>query len=72
MNDYGFKPATLIGIIFETGHLPLASDVYTPTATNKGNHGTGTDGTINWNVDTNNNVDMRLFYYKKSADSWSN
>ena len=72
MNDYGFKPATLIGIIFETGHLPLASDVYTPTATNKGNHGAGTDGTINWNVDTNNNIDMRLFYYKKSADSWSN
>jgi len=73
MNDYGFKPATLIGLIYEKGKLPASGDTYSPSSTNKGNHGTATtDDTIDWNVDDHNNVDMRLFYYKKSSDSWSN
>ena len=72
MNDYGFKPATLIGLIYEKGRIPVAGNVYTPLSTNKGNTSTATDDTIDWNVDDHNNVDMRLFYYKKSSDSWSN
>ena len=72
MNDYGFKPATLIGLINETGRLPKSGDTYNATLSTKGNNGTGSDGTIDWNVDDNNNVDMRLFYYKLPSDSWSN
>lgn len=72
MNDYGFKPLTLIGLIYETGKLPVTGNTYNPLATNKGNTRSGTDETIDWNLDTHNNVDMRLFYYKKSSDSWSN
>lgn len=71
MNDYGFKPATLIGLIYEKGKLPNSSDTYTPSSTNKGNTRTGGDETIDWNVDEHNNVDMRLFYYNKPSDSWS-
>ena len=72
MNDYGFKPATLIGLIYEKGRLPKSGDTYNATLSTKGNNGTGSDETIDWNVDDNNNVDMRLFYYKLPSDSWSN
>ena len=72
MNDYGFKPATLIGLIYVKGRLPASGDTYSPLLANKGNKGTATDDTIDWNVDDHNNVDMRLFYYKNSSDSWSN
>ncbi len=30
MNDYGFKPGTLIGLATEKGYYPASGDVYNP------------------------------------------
>jgi hypothetical protein len=37
MNDYGFKPHTLIQMILEWGYYPDPSDVYNPDQPNFGN-----------------------------------
>jgi sodium/potassium-transporting ATPase subunit alpha len=37
MNDYGFKPHSLLFMILEYGYYPLASDVYNPYEPNFGN-----------------------------------
>ena len=76
MNDYGFKPLTLVGMITREGIAHASSDKYTPSLspTYKGNTnapGKAT-GTFDWNADSEYGTDLRLFYYKLSSDSWSN
>ena len=64
LNDYGFRPITLFGLIQVKGYFPHPSDVYDPTASCNGNseaflkneeEGTVCDGelkdhgiTLNW------------------------
>ena len=75
MNDYGFKPATLIGMILKEREKPNSTDVYNPMANNKGNTNVGVAGadkdTFDWLDDGENDVDVRLFYYDEDPDSWS-
>src|SRR5690606_7781962 len=70
MNDYGFKPATLFGMVTIESRYPEDSDVYNPNATNKGNTGTGDKEQFEWNTDSKNDVDARLFYHEKDVDDW--
>ena len=77
MNDYGFKPYTLIGMITAEGVKPNSTDVYSPSSNSvyKGNtkaSSGGSSGVFDWNTDSDHSTDVRLFYYKLSADSWSN
>jgi sodium/potassium-transporting ATPase subunit alpha len=37
MNDYGFKPHSLVSLILEWGYYPDGSDVYNPDEPNFGN-----------------------------------
>jgi sodium/potassium-transporting ATPase subunit alpha len=75
MNDYGYKPTTLFGMILEEERLPASTDVYTPTATNKGNtnaaSGTGSKDTFDFLTDEDNDVDIRLFFNSYSNTDWS-
>ena len=75
MNDYGFKPYVLFGLTTQEGVEPKTGDVYNPLNANgrKGNTNTsGGKDVFNWNIDTKNNIDLRLYYYTLDpADSWS-
>jgi sodium/potassium-transporting ATPase subunit alpha len=70
MNDYGFKPATLLGLVPKEGDLPNKSDRYDPALDRKGN--TKFDPyTFEWNKNDDKEVDLRLFYWDHDPDSWS-
>ena len=75
MNDYGFKPAVLFGLVTKNGQEPNSGDVYNPLHSNgrKGNTNiNGSNSEFNWNVDTKSNIDLRLYYWSlKAEDSWS-
>ena len=72
MNDYGFKPATLFGLVDEEGTYPNPGDRYDPTQPRKGNTNiSGEKTTLTWNTNEDKNVDVRLFYWEKDVDSWS-
>mmetsp|Transcript_13097 Transcript_13097/g.15135 ORF Transcript_13097/g.15135 Transcript_13097/m.15135 type:complete len:1178 (-) Transcript_13097:54-3587(-) len=73
MNDYGFKPAFLFGMVPRKGQLPNKTDVYNPNSANKGNTNTAaTKDTFDWNKDDNNGVDLRLFYWEQDvSSSWA-
>lgn len=43
MNDYGFKPTTLIGLLTEEGYFPHPDDVYNPDVEGYGNRNFGDD-----------------------------
>ena len=43
MNDYGFKPTTLIGLLTEEGYFPHPDDVYDPTVEGYGNRNYGNE-----------------------------
>jgi sodium/potassium-transporting ATPase subunit alpha len=72
MNDYGFKPATLFFLTQKQGYVPKAGDKYDPTAVNKGNSnvGVGERRILEWNITSDDDVDVRLFYNELPADSW--
>ena len=73
MNDYGYKPGTLFGLVTEKGTNPNDGDLYTPTATNRGNTRVGaeSDDEFDFNVDDDNGIDIRLYFYKLSPTKWS-
>jgi len=72
MNDYGFKPATVFGIMAIEGHHPNSGDRYDPTQPQKGNTNTsGHKEELIWNTNKDNDIDVRLFFWEKDVDSWS-
>lgn len=75
MNDYGFKPNVLFGLVTKEGQEPKSTDVYNALAADGRRGNTNTSGAkevFNWNVDTKNNIDLRLYYWSlKPVDSWS-
>jgi sodium/potassium-transporting ATPase subunit alpha len=75
MNDYGIKPATLFSLDPESGYLPKETDVYDPTKPNNGNTNVGDsdffEEKLNWLNVQWARIDIRLFYHKRPADSWS-
>lgn len=74
MNDYGFKPGTLFGLVTEKGVLPDANDVYNPSAPFSGNSGVilgRKREEFDFNADDDNNVDIRAYFYDLSPDHWS-
>lgn len=71
MNDYGFKPATLFGLVIKESRMPNDTDVYNPLMANKGNTGTGDEDVFDWLTDADAEVDLRLFYNNLDVDEWS-
>ena len=73
MNDYGFKPSTLLGLVTEKGTLPANGDIYSPTSSNSGNSKVGINDfkEFNFNINDNNDVDLRLYFHTFAPDSWS-
>jgi hypothetical protein len=70
MNDYGFKPATLFGLVTMDGDLPNETDRYDPDLPRKGNTKFDSEA-FNFSTDENRDVDLRLFFWDLDPDSWS-
>jgi hypothetical protein len=72
MNDYGIKPATLFGLSIEKGVKPNSNDVYNPLMPQKGNTNYGaSEEAFDYITDTDNDIDLRLFYFKHDVNDWS-
>ena len=74
MNDYGFKPHTLIFIITEPGYYPKETDVYDAHEPNFGNTNFGVEekrDQLYWDSPLASYMDVRLFYVFKNATMWS-
>lgn len=75
MNDYGIKPATLLGMILDKSRKPEKGDTYDPTALGKGNSNyvnpAKSKDIFNWTTDADNDIDVRLFYWEYDATDWS-
>ena len=74
MNDYGIPIKTTLYILNKEGYMPLAEDVYNPTIPSRGNSNYQNDafkGTLNWDKQYRNSVDLRLFYTHLEAKDWS-
>eukprot|EP00344_Euplotes_crassus_P005805 CAMPEP_0196998080 /NCGR_PEP_ID=MMETSP1380-20130617/3549_1 /TAXON_ID=5936 /ORGANISM="Euplotes crassus, Strain CT5" /LENGTH=1183 /DNA_ID=CAMNT_0042414523 /DNA_START=32 /DNA_END=3583 /DNA_ORIENTATION=- len=78
MHDYGFKPATLFGLVTEKGTLPNNFDVYTPsdgttTTTIRGNTAVDTNKyeEFDFNSNDDNDVDLRLYFHNIGPHHWS-
>jgi sodium/potassium-transporting ATPase subunit alpha len=75
MNDYGFKPSTLVGITQETGTRPSEDDVYNPESRYKGNSHIGIDEyedeEVNWATPSDAEYDLRIWFYHFDDDDWS-
>lgn len=74
MNDYGVRPGTLLGLDPEDGYYPAAGDVYNPNMPYNGNSHGGNDaykGRMNWLKKAYGDIDIRLFYTGRNADSWN-
>ena len=79
MNDYGFKPFTLVGMNLLNGVLPNGGDVYNPSLKYYGN--TAIDvadptasagyGPIAWGSNEGSTTDLRLVYYTLPPSAWS-
>lgn len=72
MNDYGIRPLTTLFLAGEKGYYPAASDIYDPDLPNYGNRGYGRGRSLlAWDVNTDLEVDIRLFFSFKSRSEWS-
>lgn len=75
MNDYGFKPTTLLGLAGTEGIYPNDNDVYNPAAGPcKGNTKCAAGAqhdTLEYNNASDNDVDVRLFYHELPPEAWS-
>jgi len=75
LSDYGLKPATLFFLSNEKGYLPWNNDdKYDPLAINNGNSNFGNPDAyeeLDWNGSNDAEVDVRMFYFRRNADSWS-
>jgi len=76
MYDYGFKPNTLWFLHFDnSGTKPANSDIYDKYLHHKGNSHVGQsdyDGAlVDWLTDLDGKRDLRVWFWKKSDDSWS-
>jgi len=73
-NDYGLPPPTLFRLALEPGYYPKESDIYSPNDpnfgnTNWGHHTYGRE--LSWDFSYDNKVDIRLFYTRRTVESWS-
>ena len=74
MNDYGFRPGTLIGLGAEKGYFPKETDVYNPNLPNMGNSNYGDPkyySMLDWVTTADATVDVRLFFAHRGANAWS-
>lgn len=74
MNDYGFKPLSLLFLNDREGYYPKRSDVYDPEMPNYGNSNYGNmneRGVITWGMNYETTMDARLFYYTLTRTDWS-
>ena len=74
MNDYGFRPGSLFGLVNEKGYLPLDTDIYAPSEPFKGNSCaersnivTGCEDRVEQTFDMQQTsmsaIDLRLFFW---------
>ena len=73
LNDYGIPIKTTLYILNEDGYMPNPTDVYNPALESRGNTNFGNPefkGTLNWEKQYRNSVDLRLFYTGKNRDDW--
>ena len=73
MNDYGVPIKTTLYILNKEGYMPKETDIYDPLAPNKGNTNVGVTekGTMNWEKQYRNSVDLRLFYNEFEPTKWA-
>ncbi|CAI2369776.1 unnamed protein product [Moneuplotes crassus] len=78
MNDYGFKPSTLIGLAGKKGIIPNSYDEYNPsvgtqTTVIRGNTRVNSEipQKFNFNSLDNNSIDLRLYFYDLEPSHWS-
>ena len=83
MNDYGFSPSVLFGLAGEKSWRPLDTDIYDPSAPNKGNTGIGVtedpsrpgetreEEALDMLTPRMGGIDVRLFFHTIDADQWS-
>jgi len=74
MNDYGFKPHSLIFLNLQKGFFPEPTDVYDPFEPNFGNSNWGNMnkyGTLSWGTSYQTKMDARLFYTSLNKGSFS-
>ena len=76
MNDYGFKPWTLIGLNLKNGIVPDAGDIYNPY--NPPSYGNSNYGntyyeleSLAWGSNEGSSLDLRLFYTSLHPEAWS-
>jgi hypothetical protein len=72
MNDFGFKPHTLIWLNKTKGYYPKDTDVYDPSAPHYGNTNYGKDlTTFTFSTYIYNYMDLRLFFTGLTPMNWS-
>lgn len=74
MNDYGFKPMSLVFLNSQEGYFPKFTDVYSTDLPNFGNSNWGISdekGVLNWGMNYETKMDARLFYTTLTADDFS-
>jgi hypothetical protein len=73
MNDYGFKPATLLFLNLAPGYVPNPEDIYDPTAANYGNSGFPLNSlsALSWGSNEGSSMDLRLFYTQLAPEAWA-
>jgi hypothetical protein len=74
MNDYGFKPITIMFMSLEVGFWPSPNDIYDPDLPNFGNSNWGKSdarSTIFWDGTLDSYVDLRLFYTFRQRHEFS-
>jgi len=74
MNDYGFKPMTVLFLNDLKGYYPDPNDVYNPDLPNFGNSNYGNSAfhsIVNWGLSYQSTMDTRLFYGSFNRNNWS-
>lgn len=76
MNDYGFKPLTLVFLNLQFGTVPDPGDQYDPlSAPHYGNSNYGNENykldALAWGSNEGSSMDLRLFYVTYPPSSWS-
>ena len=75
MNDYGFKPYTLLGMNLLSGYVPNADDIYDPTLPGFNNTNYGKEDyqleSLAWGSNEGTSLDLRLFYTQLKPEAWA-
>jgi len=76
MNDYGFKPWTLLGLNLKAGIVPNPTDVYNPAETGYGNTNWNNAAeyglaALAWGSNEGSSMDLRLFYTTLKPEAWA-